>query len=123
MKYNKENRGDLYATHGLGPVAQCLNIHRGDRFKTLVAMDTKSVHGKEYVEKKTGKGVQRLPQRRPHHHTLMRTEDGKVVEIQHNVMNPSPTTVCSSSPVPRAMPPSIPRVLSLSTRASSRPAA
>ena len=55
MKYNKENRGDVYATHGLGPVAQVLDIHRGDRMKTLVAMDTKSVHGKAYVEKKTGK--------------------------------------------------------------------
>lgn len=89
MKYNKENRGDLYATHGLGPVAQCMNIHRGDRFKTLVAMDTKSVHGKEYVEKKTGKPCNDY-RNGDHTTTLMRTEDGKVVEIQHNVMNPQP---------------------------------
>lgn len=47
-----ENRGDVYATHGLGPVAQALNIHRGDRMTTLVAMDTKSVHGKALVEKR-----------------------------------------------------------------------
>lgn len=89
MKYNKENRGDVYATHGLGPVAQVLNIHRGDRFNTLVAMDTKSVHGKEYVEKKTGKPC---PDYRNGDHTttLMRTAEGKVVEIQHNVMNPQP---------------------------------
>ena len=89
MKYNMENRGDVYATHGLGPVAQVMNIHRGDRFKTLVAMDTKSVHGKEYVEKKTGKPC---PEYRNGDHTttLMRTENGKVVEIQHNVMNPQP---------------------------------
>lgn len=89
MKYNMENRGDLYATHGLGPVAQALNIHRGDRFKTLVAMDTKSVHGKEYVEKKTGKPCENY-RNGDHTTTLMRTEDGKVVEIQHNVMNPQP---------------------------------
>ena len=89
MKYNIENRGDVYATHGLGPVAQVMDIHRGDRFKTLVAMDTKSVHGKEYVEKKTGKPC---PEYRNGDHTttLMRTENGKVVEIQHNVMNPQP---------------------------------
>ena len=89
MKYNMENRGDVYATHGLGPVAQVMDIHRGDRFKTLVAMDTKSVHGKEYVEKKTGKPC---PEYRNGDHTttLMRTENGKVVEIQHNVMNPQP---------------------------------
>ncbi|MCI6104239.1 MAG: Gfo/Idh/MocA family oxidoreductase [Bacteroidales bacterium] len=89
MKYNRDNRGDVYATHGLGPVAQCLNIHRGDRFTTLVAMDTKSVHGKEYVEKKTGKPCNNY-RNGDHTTTLMRTADGKVVEIQHNVMNPQP---------------------------------
>ena len=89
MKYNKENRGDVYATHGLGPVAQVLNIHRGDRFTTLVAMDTKSVHGKEYVENKTGKPCDDY-RNGDHTTTLMRTADGKVVEIQHNVMNPQP---------------------------------
>ena len=88
MKYNMENRGDVYATHGLGPVAQCLDIHRGDRFTTLVAMDTKSVHGKEYVKNKTGKDVEY--RNGDHTTTLMRTANGKVVEIQHNVMNPQP---------------------------------
>ena len=89
MKYNMENRGDVYATHGLGPVAQALNIHRGDRFTTLVAMDTKSAHGKEYVEKKTGRTNVNF-RNGDHTTTLMRTADGKVVEIQHNVMNPQP---------------------------------
>jgi predicted dehydrogenase len=89
MKYNMENRGDVYATHGLGPVALALNIHRGDRFTTLVAMDTKSVAGKEYVEKATGRPC---PEYRNGDQTttLMRTVEGKVVEIQHNVMNPQP---------------------------------
>lgn len=89
MKYNKENRGDVYATHGLGPVAQALDIHRGDRMKTLVAMDTKSVHGKEYVEKKTGKPCNDF-RNGDHTTTLIRTEEGKVIEIQHDVMNPQP---------------------------------
>ena len=89
MKYNMENRGDLYATHGLGPVALAMNIHRGDRFTTLVAMDTKSVHGKDYVEAKTGKRPA-VYRNGDHTTTLMRTADGKVVEIQHNVMTPQP---------------------------------
>ena len=89
MKYNMENRGDVYATHGLGPVAQCMNIHRGDRFTTLVAMDTKSAHGKAYVEKKTGKECKNF-RNGDQTTTLMRTANGKVVEIQHNVMNPQP---------------------------------
>ncbi len=89
MKYNMENRGDVYATHGLGPVAQVLDIHRGDRFTTLVAMDTESFHGKEYVEKATGKECKEY-RNGDHTTTLMRTAEGKVVEIQHNVMNPQP---------------------------------
>lgn len=89
MKYNRENRGDVYATHGLGPVAQCLDIHRGDRFTTLVAMDTKSAHGRDWVEKKTGKPCTDF-RNGDHTTTLMRTAEGRVVEIQHNVMNPQP---------------------------------
>ena len=50
LDYNMRHRGDVYATHGLGPVAQALDIHRGDRMKTLVAMDTKSVNGKAWVK-------------------------------------------------------------------------
>ncbi len=89
LKYNMENRGDLYATHGLGPVAQAMNIHRGDRFKTLVAMDTKSVWGRQFVEKKTGKDCPEF-RNGDHTTTLMRTVQGKVVEIQHNVMTYQP---------------------------------
>lgn len=89
LKYNKENRGDLYATHGLGPVAQALDIHRGDRMKTLVSMDTKSVHGKELVEKKTGKPCAEF-RNGDHTTTLIRTEGEKVIELQHDVMNPQP---------------------------------
>ena len=34
--------GDLYPTHGIGPVANCLSINRGNRFLTMSAMATKS---------------------------------------------------------------------------------
>ena len=89
MKYNQENRGDVYATHGLGPVAQCMDIHRGDRFTTLIAMDTESFVGKEWVESKTGKECKDF-RNGDHTTTLMRTAKGKVVELQHNVMTPQP---------------------------------
>ena len=89
LKYNQENRGDVYATHGLGPVAQCMDIHRGDRFTTLIAMDTESFVGKELVEKKTGEECTDF-RNGDHTTTLMRTANGKVVEIQHNVMTPQP---------------------------------
>lgn len=89
LKYNRDNRGDLYATHGLGPVAQALDIHRGDRMVTLVSMDTKSVHGKELVEAKTGKPCDNF-RNGDHTTTLIRTENQKVIELQHDVMNPQP---------------------------------
>ena len=84
MKYNKENRCDVYATHGLGPVAQALDIHRGDRFKTLVAMDTKSVVGREFVKNKTGKDC---PEYRNGDQTttLMRTTTVNTIHIHHNL--------------------------------------
>ena len=34
--------GDLYPTHGIGPVAEYLNINRGNRFMSLSAMATQS---------------------------------------------------------------------------------
>jgi predicted dehydrogenase len=34
--------GNLYPTHGLGPIAQCLNVNRGNKFDFLVSMSTPS---------------------------------------------------------------------------------
>lgn len=89
LEYNMKHRGDVYPTHGLGPVAQVLNIHRGDRMKTLVAMDTKSVVGKALVEERTGEECTDF-RNGDHTTTLIRTELGKVIEIQHDVMTPQP---------------------------------
>ena len=89
LDYTMRHRGDVYATHGLGPVAQALNIHRGDRMKTLVAMDTKSVIGKALVEERTDSVCNNF-RNGDHTTTLIRTELGKVIEIQHNVMTPQP---------------------------------
>ena len=89
LDYNQKFRGDIYATHGLGPIAQVLNIHRGDKMKTLVAMDTKSVNGKKQVEKMTGEPCNEF-RNGDQTTTLISTENGKVIEIHHNVMTPQP---------------------------------
>ncbi|MBQ0080703.1 MAG: Gfo/Idh/MocA family oxidoreductase [Alistipes sp.] len=82
LDYNQKFRGDNYPTHGLGPLCQVLNIHRGDRMKTLVAMDTKSIHGIEVAKEKMGA---KEFQNGDHTVTLIRTELGHQIEIQHNV--------------------------------------
>ena len=88
LDYNQKFRGDVYATHGLGPVAQVLDIHRGDRMKTLVAMDTKPFNGRQLVKDRTGKDEEF--RNGDHTTTLISTENGKVIEIHHNVMTPQP---------------------------------
>jgi hypothetical protein len=36
--WSQKLNGNLYPTHGLGPVAQCLNANRGDAFDFLVRL-------------------------------------------------------------------------------------
>ena len=40
LKENAGRNGNLYPTHGLGPIAQCLNINRGDYMDYLVSMSS-----------------------------------------------------------------------------------
>ncbi|WP_288324634.1 Gfo/Idh/MocA family oxidoreductase [uncultured Phocaeicola sp.] len=90
LDYNNENRGDVYATHGLGPACQLLNIHRGDRMKTLVAMDTKAATGPD-LGKRYGLANDSIEfQNGDHTMTFIRTENGKTILIQHDVVNPRP---------------------------------
>lgn len=89
LKYNEKHRGDIYPTHGLGPICQLLDIHRGDKMNYLVAMDTKAVNGPALVKKRTGKDVNNY-KNGDHTMTFIRTENGKTIQIQHNVVNPRP---------------------------------
>ncbi len=41
-QHSISRNGDLYPTHGVGPVANCLDINRGNRFMSLSAMGTQS---------------------------------------------------------------------------------
>ena len=85
-EFNKKHRGDVYPTHGLGPACQVLNIHRGDKMNTLISMDTKAFNGlnvaEQFGEKEYANG--------DHTITLIQTEKGKIIEIQHNVVTPRP---------------------------------
>ena len=89
MKFNRSHRGDVYPTHGIGPLCQILNIHRGDRLKTLVSMDTKAVNGPRHMKAATGEDVKDF-QNGDETSTLIRTENGKTMLIEHDVMTPRP---------------------------------
>lgn len=89
LLYNKDNRGDVYPTHGLGPICQVMDIHRGDKMNVLVSMDTKVVNGKEYYEKHRGQAAPDF-QNGDHTMTMIRTEKGRTIMIQHDVVTPRP---------------------------------
>lgn len=90
LKENIRMNGNLYPTHGLGPVAQCLDINRGDQFDHLVSMSTgdftlnnmakdlaaKDDFFKEYTDR---------PYRGNMNSTLIRTHKGKTILVQHDV--------------------------------------
>ncbi len=89
MDYNRKHRGDLYPTHGLGPVCQAMNIHRGDKMNFLVSVDTKAVGNPAFIKENTGEDVKDF-RNGDHTSTLIRTEKGKTILIEHNVTSPRP---------------------------------
>lgn len=89
MEFNRTHRGDVYPTHGLGPVCQAMNIHRGDRLKYLVSMDTKPIGNPAYIKEKTGETVTDF-KNGDHTMTMISTEKQKTILIEHDVTSPRP---------------------------------
>ena len=85
--------GNLYPTHGLGPVAWYLGIHRGDRFERLVSMSSPSLGLQAYRDRTLAADD---PRRRETYAcgdmntSLIRTALGRTVLLQHDVVSPRP---------------------------------
>jgi hypothetical protein len=88
-----QRNGNLYPTHGLGPVANYMGINRGDRFDYLVSMSTPQrgldVYRKAHLEKGD-------PRWAEHYVTgdmntsLIKTANGLTITVKHDVSNPRP---------------------------------
>ncbi|HEX4374231.1 MAG TPA: Gfo/Idh/MocA family oxidoreductase, partial [Puia sp.] len=91
--HSVHRNGDLYPTHGIGPVAQMLNVNHGNRFLSLSSFATKTRglhkyivdHGGENhpnakVEFKLGDIVT----------THLKCVNGETVLMQHDTNNPRP---------------------------------
>jgi len=89
MDFNEKHRGDVYPTHGLGPVCLAMNIHRGDKLNYLVAVDTKPIGNPAFIKEKTGRVVENF-RNGDHTCTLISTEKGNSILIEHNVTSPRP---------------------------------
>ncbi|MFT3945782.1 MAG: Gfo/Idh/MocA family oxidoreductase [Agriterribacter sp.] len=96
LRENASRNGNLYPTHGLGPIAQCLDINRGDKMDYLVAMssadfmmgETAKAKAKEdpaFYNEFAGK-----PYRGNINTTIIKTNKGKTIMLQHDVTSPRP---------------------------------
>ena len=95
LKHNQHRNGNLYPTHGLGPVCQVLNINRGDKMEYLTSMSSNDFQmaamaanlaqkDSYYNEFKTS------AYRGNMNTTTVRTEKGKTIMIQHDVTSTRP---------------------------------
>jgi len=93
----KENfrDGSLYPTHGLGPIAQALNVNRGDRMDYLVSVSTNDFMMGELAKELAAKDnfykqFANKKYRGNMNTTTIRTVNGKTMMVQHDVSSPRP---------------------------------
>ncbi len=88
-----QRNGNLYPTHGLGPVAHYMDIHRGDRFDYMVSVSSREASLSAYVKAHFPDGD---PKRRENYicgdmnTSIIKTVKGRSILLQHDVVNPRP---------------------------------
>jgi len=93
VKHSVRRNGDLYPTHGIGPVAQWLDINRGNQFDHLVSMATRSRGLNLWAAARLGPDSPEARQRYALGDvvtTLIRTKRGETIEITHDTSSPRP---------------------------------
>lgn len=92
-QHSIDRNGDVYPTHGLGPVAEMLDINRGNRFLQLTSMATKARGLHDYIVKKGGKDH---PNAKVNFKlgdvvtTLIKCANGETIIISHDTNLPRP---------------------------------
>lgn len=94
LKENMRN-GSLYPTHGLGPIAQVLDVNRGDRMDYLTSMSSNDfMMGAKAKELAATDGFYKPFENKSYrgnmNTTTIRTVKGKTMMIQHDVTSPRP---------------------------------
>jgi predicted dehydrogenase len=85
--------GDLYPTHGLGPVAQCLDINRGNTFEALVSMGSKTRGLHRYAVERFGPDSPQAAETFVLSDvvtTMLNTAAGETVLVTHDTSSPRP---------------------------------
>lgn len=95
LKQNAARNGNLYPTHGLGPVSQVMNLNRGDKMEYLVSMSSDDfMMGKRTrqlaAEDDFYKPYVGRDYRGNMNTTTIRTAKGRTIMLQHDVTSPRP---------------------------------
>jgi hypothetical protein len=88
--HTKRN-GNLYPTHGLGPVASYMGINRGDRFEHIVSMSSLQKGLDAYRAAKISKDSPKWNEQYvcgDMNTSLIKTANGLTIMVQHDVSNP-----------------------------------
>jgi len=91
--YHWQYNGNLYPTHGLGPVAEYLGVGRGDQFQYLVSMSSpeKSLTlYRDTVKPNDGRHAGEKYLCGDMNTSLIKTVLGRTIMIQHDVVLPRP---------------------------------
>jgi len=91
--FSRKMNGDLYPTHGLGPIMQCLDINRGNYFDYLVSFGTKSRGLHDYAVNRFGSGSDQAKERYTLSDvvtTVIKTMNGETIVITHDTSSPRP---------------------------------
>lgn len=85
--------GNLYPSHGLGPVANYMGMQRGDRFSYLVSMSTPQIGLDEYRKAHLKPDDPRMKERYvtgDMNTSLIKTARGLTITVKHTVSTPHP---------------------------------
>jgi len=88
-----ERNGNLYPTHGLGPVAHYMDIHRGDRFDYMVSVSSGEASLSAYVKANFPEGDPKRAEKYmcgDMNTSIIKTQRGRTILLQHDVVNPRP---------------------------------
>lgn len=91
--YSMKRNGDLYPSHGLGPVAQCMDINRGNQFDYLVSMGSKTRGLHLYAVERFGANSPQANEKFILDDvvtTLIRTKHEETIVVQHDTSSPRP---------------------------------
>lgn len=91
-QYNIDQDGDLYPTHGAGPIMQYIDINRGNRFTSIVSFSSKARGLAAYVEEKSpGHPNAKLNYKNGDvTTTLINCANGETVLLSHDTHLPRP---------------------------------